>query len=176
MMANRRGRRRAADAKKGNSPAGPRSQPGGSGAKWLQVLDEMPEIPPGSVKVVSGKYQEEDKFFTLAAHGGRLFAVSEGCGRCQFPLINGKVKTLDESGKAQDIVPGVEEDPDSEVAISCPLCGAVFNMGTGDVVGEQPEGIAQGFMSKLLSQKVAERVKPYDARLLSTGEVIIRVA
>lgn len=42
---------------------------------------------PLCAQVVSGKYQEEDKFFTLAAHGGRLFAVSEGCGRCQFPLV-----------------------------------------------------------------------------------------
>lgn len=179
MMANRRSRRMAEDAKKKDkSSKKPSNLPGASksDAKWLQVLDKTPEIEPGSAKVVSGKYKGEDKFFTLAMYAGRFYAVSEACGRCKFPLINGKLKTLDSDNKAQDVVAGVEEDPDAEVAIGCPLCGAVFNMGTGDVVGEQPEGFAQGLMSKLLSQKIAERMKPYDARALSSGAVVVRVS
>lgn len=50
--------------------------------------------------------------------------------------INGKVKVLLGEGKAEDVKAGVEEDPDADVAIACPLCGAMFDMRTG----ESPEG------------------------------------
>lgn len=46
--------------------------------------------------------------------------------------INGKVKILKEEGKAEDVKAGVEQDPDAEVAIACPLCGAMFDLRTGD--------------------------------------------
>ena len=46
--------------------------------------------------------------------------------------INGKVKILLGEGKAEDVKAGVEEDPEAEVAIACPLCGAMFDMRTGE--------------------------------------------
>lgn len=46
--------------------------------------------------------------------------------------INGKVKVLKGDGKAEDVKAGVEQDPEADVAISCPLCGAMFDLRTGD--------------------------------------------
>lgn len=46
--------------------------------------------------------------------------------------INGKVKILKGDGKAEDVKAGVEQDPDADVAISCPLCGAMFDLRTGE--------------------------------------------
>ncbi len=49
--------------------------------------------------------------------------------------INGKVKLLKGEGKVEDVKAGVEEDPDAEVGIACPLCGAVFDLRTGERLG-----------------------------------------
>lgn len=49
-----------------------------------------------------------------------------------FLQVNGKVKVLIGEGKAEDVKAGVEEDPEADVAISCPLCGAMFDMTTGE--------------------------------------------
>lgn len=49
-----------------------------------------------------------------------------------FSQVNGKVKVLIGEGKAEDVKAGVEEDPEADVAISCPLCGAMFDMTTGE--------------------------------------------
>ncbi|CAM9473059.1 unnamed protein product, partial [Ectocarpus sp. 12 AP-2014] len=133
MMAKKNRReRRYAEAK--NKKSSGSKQPSGatSSAKWLQVLDNTSELEPGSVKVVSGKYKGEDRVFTLAAYGGTYYAVSEACGRCKFPLINGKVKLLTGGGNAEDVKSGMEQDPEAEIAIACPLCGAMFNLRTGD--------------------------------------------
>lgn len=46
--------------------------------------------------------------------------------------INGKVKILLGEGKAEDVKAGVEEDPEADVAIACPLCGAMFDLRTGE--------------------------------------------
>lgn len=46
--------------------------------------------------------------------------------------INGKVKLLKDEGKAEDVKEGVEQDPEAEVAIGCPLCGAMFDLRTGE--------------------------------------------
>eukprot|EP00752_Nemacystus_decipiens_P008478 g7575.t1 len=174
MMAGKNRReRRYADGKKKKASA-KRPTPT-SDAKWMQVLDKAPEMETGSVKVVSGKYKGEDKFFTLASHGGNYFAVSEACGRCKFPMINGKVKVLLGEGKAEDVKPGVEEDPDADVAIACPLCGAMFDLRTGKVAGEQPKGLAQTFVSKVVSQTPVENITTYPAKSLSTGAVVVRV-
>lgn len=53
---------------------------------------------------------------------------------CDFDggQINGKVKLLLGDGKAEDVKVGVEEDPEAEVAIGCPLCGAMFDLRTGE--------------------------------------------
>lgn len=73
---------------------------------------------------------------------------ADRCWRCHclirlslLPLvpgqINGKVKLLTGGGKAEDVKPGVEQDPEAEIAIACPLCGAMFNLRTGDpLVGD----------------------------------------
>ncbi|CAM9798191.1 unnamed protein product [Pylaiella littoralis] len=179
MMAKNRRERRYADGKgkKSSASKGPKRQPSGPGsdAKWLQVLDKAPEMEIGSVKVVSGKYKGDDKFFTLATHGGNFFAVSEACGRCKFPMINGKVKLLKDGGKAEDVKEGVEQDPEAEVAIGCPLCGAMFDLRTGAIAGEQPKGLAQMLVSKVVSQTPVESIKTYQAQALSTGAVIVRV-
>jgi len=45
--------------------------------------------------------------------------------------INGKVKLLKGEGKVEDVKAGME-DPDAEVGIACPLCGAVFDLRTGE--------------------------------------------
>ncbi|CAB1119179.1 unnamed protein product [Ectocarpus sp. CCAP 1310/34] len=177
MMAKKNRReRRYAEAKKKKS-SGSKQQPSGatSSAKWLQVLDNTSELEPGSVKVVSGKYKGEDRVFTLAAYGGTYYAVSEACGRCKFPLINGKVKLLTGGGKAEDLKPGVEQDPEAEIAIACPLCGAMFNLRTGEIAGEQPKGLAQVLVSKVVSQTPAESITTHQAQVLSTGAVVVRV-
>eukprot|EP00903_Cladosiphon_okamuranus_P017271 g15915.t1 len=179
MMAGKNRReRRYADGKKKKSSSSERGgtrQPSTSDAKWLQVLDKAPEIETGSVKVVSGKYKGEEKFFTLASHGGNFFAVGEACGRCKFPMINGKVKVLLGGGKAEDVKAGVEQDPEADVAIACPLCGAMFDMRTGKVAGEQPEGLAQVLVSKVVSQTPVESITTYPAQSLSTGAIVVRV-
>ena len=35
-------------------------------------------------------------------------------------------------GKAEDVKEGVEDDPEADVGIGCPLCGAIFDMRTGE--------------------------------------------
>lgn len=47
--------------------------------------------------------------------------------------INGKVKLLPGEGKVEDVRAGAEEDPEAEVGIACPLCGAVFDLRTGEL-------------------------------------------
>ncbi|CAM9824137.1 unnamed protein product [Laminaria digitata] len=179
MMAekNRRARRIIESRKKKAATANAPSKPtrSSSDAKWLQVLDKAPEMEAGGVKVVSGKYKGDDKFFTLATHGGKFFAVSEACGRCKFPMINGRVKVLLGDGKAEDVKEGAEEDPEADVGIGCPLCGAMFDMRTGAIAGEQPKGLAQTFVSKIVSQSNVESVTPYQAQELSTGAIVVRV-
>ncbi|CAN0247699.1 unnamed protein product [Ascophyllum nodosum] len=180
MMAEKKNRkaRRLADGqkRKSTSSKSPR-QPARSASdtKWLQVLDVASSIEAGSVKVVSAKYKGEDKFFALATYGGKYFAVSEGCGRCKFPMINGKVKVLVGNGKVEDIKEGEMQDPEASVAAVCPLCGAIFDMTTGLIAGEQPKGLLPSLVSKLVSQTAAEKVTPYQAQALSTGALVVRV-
>lgn len=45
--------------------------------------------------------------------------------------INGKVKVLKGEGKVEDVKDSADEDPEAEVGIGCPLCGAVFDLRTG---------------------------------------------
>lgn len=49
-----------------------------------------------------------------------------------FGQINGRVKVLLGEGKAEDVKEGVEDDPEADVGIGCPLCGAIFDMRTGE--------------------------------------------
>ncbi|CAM9650343.1 unnamed protein product [Scytosiphon promiscuus] len=176
MAAGKKNRRerRFSDGKQKKASANRSSGPT-SDAKWLQVLDETPEMETGSVKVVSGKYKGEDKFFTLTTHAGEFYAVSEACGRCKFPLINGKVKLLTGEGKVEDVKDGAEQDPDAEVGIGCPLCGAAFNLRTGAIAGEKPEGLAQLLVSKVVSQTPVESITTYQAQALSSGAIVVRV-
>lgn len=52
------------------------------------------------------------------------------------------MKLLTGGGKAEDVKPGVEQDPEAEIAIACPLCGAMFNLRTGDpLVGHGALGV-----------------------------------
>lgn len=46
--------------------------------------------------------------------------------------INGRVKVLLGDGKAEEVTEGSEEDPEADVGIGCPLCGAMFDMRTGE--------------------------------------------
>eukprot|EP00904_Undaria_pinnatifida_P002739 jgi/Undpi1/12466/HiC_scaffold_5.g02137.m1 len=138
-------------------------------------MDILAHYATNVTQVVSGKYKGNDKFFTLATHGGKYFAVSEACGRCKFPMINGRVKVLLGEGKAEDVKEGVEDDPEADVGIGCPLCGAIFDMRTGAIAGEQPKGLAQTFVSKIVSQSNVESITPYQAQELSTGAIVVRV-
>ncbi|CAM9762436.1 unnamed protein product [Choristocarpus tenellus] len=130
MRANRRARRFSPEKGKGGSPKNKPSS-SGSDAKWLQVLSSEPDLKPSASMVVSGKYKGDELYFSLARQGGRIFAVSEACGRCKFPMINGKVTVESEPGGGGELVDG--EDPEAVVSISCPLCGAKFDMSTGDI-------------------------------------------
>lgn len=45
----------------------------------------------------------------------------------------------------------------------------------GAIAGEQPKGLAQMFVSKVVSQTPAESITTYQAQSLSTGAVVVRV-
>lgn len=46
---------------------------------------------------------------------------------------------------------------------------------SGKIAGEQPKGLAQLFVSKVVSQTPVESIKTYQAQALSTGAVVVRV-
>ncbi|CAM9612326.1 unnamed protein product [Discosporangium mesarthrocarpum] len=173
-MGNRRTRRYSKTSSK-QAPQTQAAMPV-SGAKWLQVLASEPDIKPGSIQVVSGKYKGEDKYFALARHGGRMFATSEACGRCKFPMVKGKVTAI---GKPGDGNGGVElvdgEDPTADLLISCPLCGASFDMKTGEARGSKAQGFMQGLVSNVMSQAPTESITAYDSKVLDSGAVLVRV-
>ena len=64
--------------------------------------------------------------------------------------INGRVKVLLGEGKAEDVKEGVEEDPEVDVGIGCPLCGAMFDMRTGEGHGGH-EGHESAWRSRNIS-------------------------
>ena len=45
----------------------------------------------------------------------------------------------------------------------------------GAIAGEQPKGLAQTFVSKIVSQSNVESITPYQAQELSTGAIVVRV-
>lgn len=45
----------------------------------------------------------------------------------------------------------------------------------GAIAGEQPKGLAQTFVSKIVSQSDVESVTPYQAQELSSGAIVVRV-
>lgn len=44
------------------------------------------------------------------------------------------MKVLVGPGKTEDIKEGEQQDPEASVVLVCPLCGAFFDMSTGELV------------------------------------------
>ena len=61
--------------------------------------------------------------------------------------INGRVKILLGEGKAEDVKEGMEEDPEADVGIGCPLCGAMFDMRTGKGLDPESVYVCRGSMA-----------------------------
>lgn len=68
----------------------------------VQVLNSEKEVAKeeGSTKLVNGKYAGDNLYFLLTRWGGKMFTVSESCGRCKFPLTDAKVSDYSTSMSA----------------------------------------------------------------------------
>lgn len=54
-------------------------------------------------------------------------------------------------------------------------CARTSRLHAGAIAGEQPKGLAQMFVSKVVSQTPTESITTYQAQSLSTGAVVVRV-
>ncbi|CAM9282261.1 unnamed protein product [Phaeothamnion confervicola] len=128
-------------------------------AKWLEVCQET-DIKPGegATKAIATKVQGKEFLFVLVRHADKVYAISESCGKCKFPLIDG---TLVETEASQ---------------IKCPLCGQTFSLSSGKqgaLLG--PPGWMQGIVSGIMAKGEVNDIKAYETKVTLSGQVLVRI-
>uniref|UniRef100_A0A7S2USE0 Rieske domain-containing protein n=1 Tax=Fibrocapsa japonica TaxID=94617 RepID=A0A7S2USE0_9STRA len=130
---------------------------------WIQVFesDEDMDSKEGATKAVEitdplGKPAP----VLMIRHEGKISSTEIGCGRCQFPLINGKIM-----------------DQDGEPHIECPLCGCGFSLSSGvykEEMDGQSKGLMQNMMGGFMGKTTPKNIKVYRTEENNVGEVYIK--
>ncbi|KAG5193004.1 hypothetical protein JKP88DRAFT_346377 [Tribonema minus] len=144
-------------------------------ATWLQVLNTDKEVgaEQGSTKLVNGKYAGDDLYFLLVRWGGKMYTVSESCGRCKFPLTDAK-----SCGRCKFPLTDakITSGDGGAPIMTCPLCGATYDARTGERGAIASQGGLKDAFAGMMAQKEPKDLRAYETRVTPDGAVVRVIA